>query len=503
MHGDLPAPDTSTSRRVTRNLLEFPPARCWIEQRYDVLRNRALDMASEADAETRVITWLLSVALNRSILAKLAGRLGLEFPGTRLAAVPPDVIADALIERWEEPDVRRAIITTLTRSLPDERARVAQAGTDEIALQAMAREVIQDPNARRLDGLIWALVQSPHDIARALAMVLMQSIEQSVLKHEVSSAYALVEDLESARDEVSTNLKEARQALRRMERERDRLAEANARLVRQLTDLEAKLKALADERKTIEREVRTLHRMEEDARVAVAGHAALEAELARMRRELAAAREAETALQTWLEAAEAERKGLLADLQEMSGWLHRLPGRRAGADTHVAVFMDGENLLYSARAAFGEHVHVSLSRVLSAASRERAVTQAVAYVGRLPVEGIWETPQPTLTDYRPPYRVRHQRPVKREGAAWTGNWDVGIAVDILTQAGGVDAIVLASGDGDFLPLLTYCRRHRIRTEVLAFPGSGSAALAMAADSYQELGPHVLWDASEVPGIPAR
>lgn len=289
MHGDLPAPDTSTSRRVTRNLLEFPPARCWIEQRYDVLRNRAPDMASEADAETRVITWLLSVALNRSILAKLAGRLGLEFPGTRLAAVPPDVIADALIERWEEPDVRRAIITTLTRSLPDERARVAQAGTDEIALQAMAREVIQDPNARRLDGLIWALVQSPHDIARALAMVLMQSIEQSVLKHEVSSAYALVEDLESARDEVSTNLKEARQALRR----------------------------------------------------------------------------------------------------------------------------------------------------------------------------------------------------------------------ILTQAGGVDAIVLASGDGDFLPLLTYCRRHRIRTEVLAFPGSGSAALAMVADSYQELGPHVLWDASEVPGIPAR
>ncbi len=457
-------------------------------------------MPPEAD----IVTWLLIAALKPQALVKLAGRAGVEFPGARLSAVPPDVIADALMEWWEEPNVRRAIVETLTRSLPDERARAAQAGADEAALQELAREVIGDPDPRRIDGLIWALAQSPHDRARALAKGLMQSIEQVVLKHEVSSAYALVEDLESASTEVSVDLKEARQALRRAERERDRLAEANARLLRQLTDVVAKQKALADERKSLEKQVRTLRRLEEDAQAAVAGRAALDAELARMRQELVAAREAEGILRGRLDAVEADRKGLLTDLEEMSRWLHRLPGRRDGSDTRVAVFMDGENLLYGARAAFGEHAHVSLSRVLSAAARGRKVTQGVAYVGRLPVEGIWEPPQPTLGDYQPPYRVRHQHPIKREGTAWTGNWDVGIAVDILTHAGGVDAIVLASGDGDFLPLVTYCKRHGIRTEVLAFPGSGSATLAIAADLYLEMGSEVLWAGGEVPhGIPAR
>lgn len=456
-------------------------------------------MPHESPIAPSVVAWLLSAAVKQKTLVKLAGRLGLEFPGSRLMTIPSNVIADALVERWNEPDVRREIIEVLNRSVPDERARVAQADSREEALRDLISTVLRRNEPRRLEGLIWALARSPDEEARGLAEGLIHSIEHVALKQEVSSAYAEIEDLESTRVVVATDLQGTRQALRRAERDRDRLAEQNGRLRRQLADAATRLRALGNEQKALEKELAMLRRLREDAQAAVATRLALEADLARLRQDLAAGKDVEATWRIRADEMEAERRGLLADLEEMSRWLHRQPGRREGSEARVAVYMDGENLLYGARTAFGDRAKVSLSRVLAAAARGRTVAQAVAYVGRLPVEGIWEPPQPTLAHYQPPYRIRHREPTKRDSATWTGNWDVGIAVDILTQSGGVDVIALASGDGDFLPLLVYCKRHGVRTEVLAFPGSASTPLTIAADLYQDLGPEVLWAGDQVPG----
>lgn len=445
-------------------------------------------MRLENDLDPHVVTWLLSWAVKPKVLVKLAGRLGLEYPGTRLSTIPPPEIAAALMERWTEPDVRREITTALDRALPDQRGVVAQ--TDH--LEELTRKVLRDPDPSGLHGFIWALAQSPRLEARGLAGGLIQAIARVSLEHAVSDAHALVEDLELDRSGVAADLKAVQQALRRAERERARLADKNAQLQQQFAAIEARLHGMTEERKALEKEVRTLRRRQQEAEEAIRTHAELEAQLLRAREEMAAVAQAAEAMRGRLDAVEAERRGLLADLEEMSRWLHRLPGERVGADLRVGVFIDGENLLYSARAAFGVDARVSLQRVLEVAARGRTVTRVVAYVGRLPVEGNWEPPQPTLTAYRPPYIVRYQHPIKRRETTWTGNQDVGIALDILTQAGGIDVVVLASGDGDFLPLLTYCKRRGIRVEVMAFPGSDSSILALSADAYQDLGPEVLW-----------
>ena len=39
------------------------------------------------------------------------------------------------------------------------------------------------------------------------------------------------------------------------------------------------------------------------------------------------------------------------------------------------------------------------------------------------------------------------------GGAKKADWDVGLAVDAIKHSSKVDAIVLASGDGDFVPLV--------------------------------------------------
>ena len=73
------------------------------------------------------------------------------------------------------------------------------------------------------------------------------------------------------------------------------------------------------------------------------------------------------------------------------------------------------------------------------------------------------------------------------GGAKKGDWDVGIAMDAVRLSQGLDAIVLVSGDGDYLPLVEYIQNTTgCRVEVAAFHESTNAKLQEQADSYLDL-----------------
>lgn len=74
------------------------------------------------------------------------------------------------------------------------------------------------------------------------------------------------------------------------------------------------------------------------------------------------------------------------------------------------------------------------------------------------------------------------------GGVKKADWDVGIAIDAIRFASNVDAVVLVSGDGDFIPLLEYLRNVRgTQTEVVAFGRSTAQRLKEAADDFIDLG----------------
>ncbi|MEZ4103089.1 MAG: NYN domain-containing protein [Candidatus Paceibacterota bacterium] len=55
------------------------------------------------------------------------------------------------------------------------------------------------------------------------------------------------------------------------------------------------------------------------------------------------------------------------------------------------------------------------------------------------------------------------------GGAKKGDWDVGLAVDAITLAPKIDAAIIISGDGDFVPLVNYLQTHSgIQVEVASF-----------------------------------
>jgi hypothetical protein len=64
-----------------------------------------------------------------------------------------------------------------------------------------------------------------------------------------------------------------------------------------------------------------------------------------------------------------------------------------------------------------------------------------------------------------------------------GSWAVGITIDALQMAEKLDAIVLMTGDGDFVPLVDTLKAKGCRVEIVSFDGSTSGELIKAADQF--------------------
>ena len=74
------------------------------------------------------------------------------------------------------------------------------------------------------------------------------------------------------------------------------------------------------------------------------------------------------------------------------------------------------------------------------------------------------------------------------GGVKKADWDVGIAIDAVRFANSVDAVILMTGDGDFIPLIEYLHgMHGIQVEVAAFARSSSQRLKEECDDFTDLG----------------
>lgn len=149
----------------------------------------------------------------------------------------------------------------------------------------------------------------------------------------------------------------------------------------------------------------------------------------------------------------------------------------------VGVFVDVQNMYYSARYAYD--CRVNFKAVLQEAVAGRELVRAIAYVIRTD-EFVQEK---TFFDAlgHIGFEVKAKDLQVFAGGAKKGDWDVGIAMDMIELAPRLDTMVLVSGDGDFVPLVQHLQRALgCRVEVLAFGKSASGKLKEAADSFLDL-----------------
>lgn len=147
----------------------------------------------------------------------------------------------------------------------------------------------------------------------------------------------------------------------------------------------------------------------------------------------------------------------------------------------VAVFVDIQNMYYSAKNLYKKKVN--FGEILRLAIGDRKLVRAIAYVIKADVEqegNFFEA------IHKQGYEVKAKDLQVFLGGAKKGDWDVGIAMDVMRMAPKVDVIVLVSGDGDFKDLFEHVKSLGCRAEMIAFKKTASSRLLEEADQFTDL-----------------
>lgn len=150
-------------------------------------------------------------------------------------------------------------------------------------------------------------------------------------------------------------------------------------------------------------------------------------------------------------------------------------------DQRVAVFIDVQNMYYSAKNLFG--AKVNFGAIVRNATAGRKLIRAIAYV--ISTESKEEQPFFDAL-YNLGIETREKPLQVFYGGEKKGDWDVGIAVDAIRLSPMVDAIVIVSGDGDYVPLVEYLKNQGKQVEIAAFGGTASSKLLDSADDFMDL-----------------
>jgi uncharacterized LabA/DUF88 family protein len=147
----------------------------------------------------------------------------------------------------------------------------------------------------------------------------------------------------------------------------------------------------------------------------------------------------------------------------------------------VGVFVDVQNLYYSARNIYNSRVN--FGEVLKAAVGERHLMRAIAYVVKadMPEEHTFFEALDKAG-----FEVKSKDLQTFYGGNQKGDWDVGISVDIIRMISKLDVVVLCGGDGDFVPLIEYAQNLGALVEVCSFGKSTSGKIKEVADDFVDL-----------------
>lgn len=150
-------------------------------------------------------------------------------------------------------------------------------------------------------------------------------------------------------------------------------------------------------------------------------------------------------------------------------------------DQRVAVIIDTQNLYHSAKNLYKSKVN--FAAVVEAAVQGRKLIRAVSYV--VNTEGGEES-----AFFEAMEKVGIEIKTKDlqifYGGAKKADWDVGMAVDAIKAAHKVDAVVLATGDGDFIPCVEYVKSLGCQVEAITFGRSASSGLKAEVDDFIDL-----------------
>jgi uncharacterized LabA/DUF88 family protein len=151
-------------------------------------------------------------------------------------------------------------------------------------------------------------------------------------------------------------------------------------------------------------------------------------------------------------------------------------------EQRVAVLIDAQNLYHSAKNLYGRKVN--FDTVLKSAVAGRKLVRAIAYVITSETgeeKGFFDALEKLGIE------TRTKDLQVFAGGAKKADWDVGLAIDAIKLSKNVDSVIIASGDGDFIPLVEYLKATSgCQVEAISFRKSSSGKLVEAVDDFIDM-----------------
>ncbi len=155
-------------------------------------------------------------------------------------------------------------------------------------------------------------------------------------------------------------------------------------------------------------------------------------------------------------------------------------------EQRVGVFIDTQNIYHSAKNLY--HSKVNFGQIVKDAVGERSLIRAVAYVITTEA-GDEKAFFEALTKMGIETKTKDLQ-IFGSGAK-KADWDVGMAIDAVKLAPKLDAVILITGDGDFVPLVEYLQTNEgCQVEIVSFGKSTSTKLRDVADDFFDLDENV-------------
>lgn len=148
-------------------------------------------------------------------------------------------------------------------------------------------------------------------------------------------------------------------------------------------------------------------------------------------------------------------------------------------EQRVGVLVDVSNMYHSAKNLYKKRV--DFREVLKAAVADRKLIRATAYAIKTETEE--EMPFFEALSQQG-FEVKMKDLQIFAGGAKKADWDVGITVDAIKLAEKLDVVILVTGDGDYVPLVSYLQNTKgCLVEVIAFRQTASSMLIEEADDF--------------------
>ena len=148
----------------------------------------------------------------------------------------------------------------------------------------------------------------------------------------------------------------------------------------------------------------------------------------------------------------------------------------------IALFVDVQNIYYTTRDTYGRQFNYR--KLWQRISTQGDIVSAIAYAIQRG-DDKQQKFQDALKHIG--FTVKLKPYIQRSDGSAKGDWDVGIAIDVMELAKDVDTVVLLSGDGDFdLLLKKISDKYNVSTEVYGVAALTANSLINASDIYHPI-----------------